>query len=82
MCPRYHWTSEANLQKILDSKEIRYSTGARADAAYGDGVYLTDLGPKTNHSGLTHLGASHYDVCIEVQSFAESMPCPRRVSKT
>ena len=41
----YHYTTERGAAGIRQSKKIYASNPDRADAAYGAGVYLTDMPP-------------------------------------
>jgi len=41
----YHYTAFPNVEKILDSGELRPSLIGQGDAYFGDGQYLTDISP-------------------------------------
>jgi hypothetical protein len=45
----YHYTTEENMNKIVESQELHASTAAKNpnDVRYGDGQYLSDIQPGT-----------------------------------
>jgi hypothetical protein len=51
----YHYTDEAGFEGILKSNQILPSVGAKGDAVYGTGVYLTSVVPGTGtREGLAY----------------------------
>lgn len=55
----YHHTDKESAKKIYKSKMIKQSVGSDGgDAAYGDGVYLTKMGP--DHS-ITSVAKNNFD---------------------
>jgi RHS repeat-associated protein len=56
----YHYTNEDGLTGILNSQELRLSTGS-VHARYGDGQYFTDIAPQSI-KGLKKADLSQQDV--------------------
>lgn len=65
----YHHTSKAGAKAILKSGRIKQSDSGKGDAVFGNGTYVTRMGPqkskdeiaKNNYDGATKYWEDHRD---------------------